>query len=85
MERVAAPKNTNGYLEAEQEAGNEGDKPKEVRNARMAGLPKQKYPKRIPGYCGEWDIDPRPNKGKTCTQGILRIYPKRTSLGTQCD
>ena len=38
----------------------------------MAGLPKQKHPKRIPGYCGEWDIDPRHNKGKTCTQGILR-------------
>ena len=37
MERVVAKKNTNVYLEAVEEAENEGDKPKEVRNARMAG------------------------------------------------
>ena len=37
LERVAAPKNTDVYLEAVEEAENEGDKPKEVRNARTAG------------------------------------------------
>ena len=37
LEGVAAPQNTNVYLEAVEEAENEGDKPKEVRNARMAG------------------------------------------------
>ena len=37
MERVVAKKNTNVYLEAVEEAENEGDKPKEVRNARTAG------------------------------------------------
>ena len=30
---MAAPQNTNVYLEAVEEAENEGDKPKEVRNA----------------------------------------------------
>ena len=71
LERVAASKNTNVYLEAVEEAENEGNKPKEVRNARMAGIQERKYPKRLLGYCGEWDINPHHNKRKTCTQGIL--------------
>ena len=71
LERVAAPKNTNVYLEAVEEAENEGNKPKEVRNARLAGLPKREHPKRILGYCRKWYIDTYHNKRKTCTQGIL--------------
>lgn len=71
MERVATPKNTNVYLEAVEEAENEGNKPKEVRNARLAGLPKREHPKRILGYCRKWYIDTYHNKRKTCTQGIL--------------
>ena len=62
LERVATPKNTNVYLEAVEEAENEGNKPKEVRNARLAGLPKREHPKRILDYCKEWDIDPHHNK-----------------------
>ena len=58
---MAAPKNTNVYLEAVEEAENEGDKPKEVRNARMAGLPKRKYPKRLLGCCRKWDTEPHHN------------------------
>ena len=38
----------------------------------MAGSLKRKHPKRILDYCREWDIAPHHNKGKTCTQGILR-------------
>ena len=72
VERVASQKNTNVYLEAVEEAENKGRKPKEIRYAQVAGLPKRKHPKRILGYCREWDINPRHNKLKTCTQGILR-------------
>ena len=71
MERVVAKKNTNVYFEAVEEAENEGNKPKEVRNARLAGLPKREHPKRILGYCRKWYIDTYHNKRKTCTQGIL--------------
>ena len=54
---MAAAKNTNVYLEAVEEAENEGDKPKEVRNARMAGLPKRKHSKRVLANCRKWYID----------------------------
>ena len=41
MERVVAKKNTNVYLEAVEVAENEGRKPKEIGNARLAGIPKR--------------------------------------------
>ena len=44
MERVVAKKNTNVYLEAVEEAENKGREPEEVGNARLAGIPKRKYP-----------------------------------------
>ena len=52
VERVASQKNTNVYLEAVEVAENEDRKPKEVRNARVASIPKRKHSKRILGYCG---------------------------------
>ena len=44
VERVASQKNTNVYLEAAEEAENKGREPEEVGNARLAGIPKRKYP-----------------------------------------
>ena len=44
VERVAAQKNTDVYLEAVEEAENKGGEPKEVGNARLDGIPKRKYP-----------------------------------------
>lgn len=41
VERVVTQKNTNVYLEAVEVAENEGRKPKEIGNARMAGIPKR--------------------------------------------
>ena len=52
LERVASQKNTNVYLEAVEVAENEGGKPKEIRNARMASIPKRKHSKRLLGCCG---------------------------------
>lgn len=48
----------NGHVyEAMEEDENKGNKPKKVRNARMADLPKWEL-----GYCREWDIDTYHNK-----------------------
>ena len=44
VERVVTQKNTNVYLEAVEEAENKGGEPEEVGNARLAGIPKRKYP-----------------------------------------
>ena len=44
VERVASQKNTNVYLEAVEEAENKGGELEEVGNARLAGIPKRKYP-----------------------------------------
>lgn len=41
---MASQKNTNVYLEAVEEAENKGREPEEVGNARLAGIPKRKYP-----------------------------------------
>ena len=41
MERMVAAKNTNVYLETVEEAENNGNKLKEVRNAQMAGVSKR--------------------------------------------
>ena len=41
MKRVVAQKDTNVYLEAVEIAKNEGGKPKEIRDARLANLPKR--------------------------------------------
>ena len=41
VERVATAKNTNVYLEAVEVAENESGKPKEIRYARLASLPKR--------------------------------------------
>lgn len=44
VERVASQKTTNVYLEAVEESENKGGEPEEVGNARLAGIPKRKYP-----------------------------------------
>lgn len=44
VERVASQKNANVYLEAVEESENKGGEPEEVGNARLAGIPKRKYP-----------------------------------------
>ena len=71
VERVASTENTNVYLEAVEVAENEGGKPKEIRNARMASIPKRKYSKRLLGCCGEWNTYTYHYKQKTCTPWIL--------------
>ena len=40
---MVTQKDTNVYLEAVEVAENEGGKPKEIRNARMASVPKRKH------------------------------------------
>ena len=52
MERVAAKKNTDVYLEAMEEAENKGGKSEEIGYARMAGLPQRKHAQRLLGCCG---------------------------------
>ena len=44
VERVVTQKNTTVYLEAVEESENKGGEPEEVGNARLAGIPKRKYP-----------------------------------------
>ena len=68
---MVTPKNTNVYLEAVEVAEKKGGKPKEIRNVRLDGIPKRKHPKRLLGYCGQWDTYPYHNKRKTCTPWIL--------------
>ena len=57
--------------EAVEEDENKGRKPKEIRNARMAGLPKRKHTERILGCCRKRNIKPHHYKRKTCTPRIL--------------
>ena len=71
MERVTTPKNTNVYLEAVEVAKNESSKPKEIRNARLDGVPKREHSKRLLGGCWEWNTHPHHYKRKTCTPWIL--------------
>ena len=52
VERVATQKDTNVYLEAVEVAENEGREPKEIRNARLEGIPKRKHSKGLLGDCG---------------------------------
>ena len=40
---MVTPKNTNVYLEAVEVAENDGREPKEIRNVRMASIPKRKH------------------------------------------
>lgn len=68
---MASQKNTNVYLEAVEVAENEGREPEEIRNARMAGVPKRKHSKRLLGYCRKWYITAYHNKRKTCMPWIL--------------
>ena len=49
---MASTKDTNVYLEAVEVAENEGRKPKEIRDARLEGIPKRKHSERLLGYCG---------------------------------
>ena len=49
---MASQKNTNVYLEAVEVAENEGRKPKEIRNARLASVPKRKHSKGLLGCRG---------------------------------
>ena len=71
MERVVTQKDTNVYLEAVEVAENEGGKPKEIRNARLAGIPKRKHSKRLLGCCRKRNTYTYHNKQKTCTPWIL--------------
>ena len=48
---MATPTDTNVYLEAVEVAENEGREPKEVRNARLAGISKRHHSKGILDYC----------------------------------
>ena len=59
---MVASKNTNVYLEAVEVAKNKGGKPKEIRNARLDGIPKRKHSKRLLGSCGKWNTNPHHNK-----------------------
>ena len=49
---MATQKDTNVYLEAVEVAENKGRKPKEIRNARLEGIPKRKHSKGLLGDCG---------------------------------
>ena len=49
---MATQKDTNVYLEAVEVAENEGRKPKEIRDARLAGIPERKHSKGLLGDCG---------------------------------
>ena len=51
VERVVTPKNTNVYLEALEVAENKGRKPKEIGNARVAGIQKWKHSEGLLGCC----------------------------------
>ena len=62
VERVASQKDTNVHLEAVEIAENEGGEPKEIRNARLAGIPERKHSERVLGCCGKWYINPYHNK-----------------------
>ena len=68
---MATQKDTNVYLEAVEVAENEGRKPKEIRDARLEGIPKRKHSERILGYCRKWNTFTYHNKRKTCTPWIL--------------
>ena len=46
-------------------------KPKEIRNARLDGVPKREHSKRLLGGCWEWNTHPHHYKRKTCTPWIL--------------
>lgn len=71
VERVAAKKNTDVYLEAVEAAENKGRKPEEIGYARLAGLPEREHSERLLGCRRKWYITSYHNKRKTCTQGIL--------------
>ena len=43
VERVATQKDANVYLEAVEVAENKGREPKEIRNARVDGIPKRQH------------------------------------------
>ena len=43
MERVVKTENTNVYLEAMEVAESKGREPKEIRNARVDGIPKRQH------------------------------------------
>ena len=62
VERVVTQKDTNVYLEAMEVTENKGRKPKEIRNARLASLPKRKHSEGILGYCRTWNINTYHNK-----------------------
>ena len=67
---MVTEKDTNVYPEAVEAAGNEGREPKEIRDARLASIPKRKHSKRLLGCCGEWNTYTYHNKRKTCTPWI---------------
>ena len=68
---MVTQKDTNVYLEAMEAAENKGREPKEIRNARLASLPKRKHSKRLLGCCRKWYINTYHNKRKTCTPRLL--------------
>ena len=68
---MVTEKDTNVYPEVVEVTENEGGPPKEIRNARMAGIPKRKRSKGILGCCKEWHANTYRNKQKTCIPRIL--------------
>ena len=48
---MATPKDTNVYLETVEVAEDKSGEPKEIRDARLEGIPKRKHSERLLGYC----------------------------------
>ena len=71
MERVAAPKNTDVYLEAVETTENKSKEFETTRHAWLASISERKHSKRLLGCCRQWDFTKHHNKQKTCTPGIL--------------
>ena len=59
---MASQKDKNVYLEAVEAAENEGREPKEIRNARVDGIPERKHSERLLGCCRKWYINTYHNK-----------------------
>ena len=68
---MVTQKDTNVYLEAMEETGNEGKESDQARNGTVEGIQKRKHSKRLLGCSGQWYITTYHNKRKTCTQGIF--------------
>ena len=68
---MASQKDTNVHLEAVEATENKGREPKEIRNARVDGIPKRQHSEGILGYCEKRYTNTYHNKQKTCIPRIL--------------